>query len=169
MTGNGGFDDAASAVVASAPEPEVEREGAPSQKFLIEDEWATGAVKAVFGPLSEYDHPAWALTDAEAEKVRPKMQAFMQAVCDRYFPALLIQFSLKHRELFNLLMALSTVAWVKARVVAKEKARLQEAVAESSVSTSDSESEKVRCDACLKDFVNVEAAAAHLPCPGPAQ
>jgi hypothetical protein len=87
------------------------------ERFEIRLEWADATTRACFLPLARFDHPAWALDDNDAAAVAPKMQAFLQAVADKYAPQVLGKFATKHAELFDLTMAVGVLLWSKFRYV----------------------------------------------------
>ncbi len=161
----------------------------PEDRFLIRPEWARDTVQSCFVPLAVYHHPAWNLSDAEAEKARPQMQVFLQAVADRYVPAMFARFATRHAELFNLLGAMILLYWakwkvVKAAMIAEKRlqrgpvpirsedhretatARTAEEIAADEQFTG---AENVFCEKCGVTFKNTRDAGAHLPCPGPKQ
>jgi len=123
VTAGGDF-EAAAARVTVEPEPAdelpgAEAEAAPAEAFLIRPEWANAAARLCFLPAARLSHPAFALTDEEAEKITPQFQALMQAVSDRYAPALLGRVANRHPELFDAAAALGVLYWQKWRYVAK--------------------------------------------------
>ncbi|HLZ50832.1 MAG TPA: hypothetical protein VKP61_08785 [Candidatus Acidoferrum sp.] len=97
----------------NGPRVEVETQ------FIILEEWAEGAAKLCFVPASRLIHPAFKLTDAEAEDIGPKMQAFLQAVCDKWAPPLVARLMGKYPEFFDLLGAVSVLHYQKWRYVQK--------------------------------------------------
>lgn len=157
--------------------------GKPKQPdvFVIQPRWARGAVKACFVPLAKYQHPAWALTDDEADKIAPEMQTLMQATFNRYVPSVLNDWAAKHTEIANLMVGLVSLYYVKYQMV--QKAMLAEEaeakVIEISKSPDDVQVDEVRsaessgvkipylCGVCKKEFENVKLYNLHLPCRGP--
>ncbi len=110
----------------SAPEPEKrasfwERFKIAGRKepvgITVKDKWARGVVKVCFLPLAKYDHPAWRLTDSEAEMARPEMQEFLQALSNRYTPGLLARFEKRHPEFVDMLVAMVSLYYVKYKAV----------------------------------------------------
>jgi hypothetical protein len=94
---------------AKTPEPEA--------RFLIQPKWARDAVKLCFWPAVQYHHPAWALSDDEAEKARPEMQDLLQSLFDRYVPTVLNTWASRHSEFMNVLMAVGALYYYKYRMV----------------------------------------------------
>jgi hypothetical protein len=133
-------------------------------------------VKACFVPLAHYDHPAWTVTDEEADRARPQMQKFLQAVVDRYAPQFLARFAVRHGELFDLGVAMASLYYLKWRVVAalkeeedrKRAAELHRTISiDRSAGTAPAEGpEPVLCEQCGGTFPNREELAKHLPCKG---
>lgn len=153
-------------------------------RFLIRPEWARETVKSCFVPLAVYHHPSWELTDGEAERARPQMQVFLQAVADRYVPAILSRFATRHAELFDLTFALALLYWVKWKVVKRamiaekrvqrgpvpirsEAAAPERSPEEIAADESYVGPENVTCEKCGETFPNAREAGKHLPCPGP--
>src|SRR6266478_908109 len=77
---------AADPLIAAAAATTVIEEDA-NEALIVKREWAIDAVKGCFYPAARWIHPAYAVDDAEAEKVGPKMQKFLQIVADKYAPA----------------------------------------------------------------------------------
>ncbi len=172
--------------VAPVPEPEAEvvspqpKQGffsrwfssaKPEEKFLIQPKWARGAVKGCFWPMSNYVHPAWALTDEEAEKATPEMQEFLQALCDRYVPTILNEWGARHKEFMNVLLAIATLYYfkfctVRALLLQEEAVRKvmqmpkadEKAVAE----VQSLLNRPMLCAVCKTEFPNHDAYNAHL-------
>ena len=131
----GEFEDAAARVTAGSDE-EVTRNAAEvaaqieeGDKLEIRPEWAEAAARLCFLPAARFAHPAYALTDEEAEVISPKMQAFLQAVADKYAPAALGRVANKYPEFFDLTAALGVLYWQKWRYVSKLKQFEAEAAA----------------------------------------
>ncbi len=170
------------------PEPVQNRPGffarlfnrtAPTEeRFLIKPEWARATVKVCFFPLAQFHHPAWEVTDEEAEKAAPEMQAFLQIVFDKYAPAILTRLSVRNPELLDLCLAMSWLAWTKYQLVAEqiEAAELLGKNPPSRVvpisgearpaQESVEELEPVTCEKCGVEFASRKKCAEHLPCPG---
>jgi hypothetical protein len=92
----------------------VEQEG---ESLAIRLEWAEAAARLCFLPAARMVHPAYALADEEAEVISPKMQAFLQAVADKYAPAALSRVANKYPEFLDLAGALGVLYWQKWRYV----------------------------------------------------
>lgn len=143
MTTTGGgeeFERAAAAVSAELPEDRAAAEPAAvveeNESLLIRPEWAEAAARFCFLPAARFSHPAYALSDEEAEKIAPLMQTFLQAVADKYAPAALGRVANKYPEFFDLAAALGVLYWQKWRYVshlrqmeAQERAEAAEAAA----------------------------------------
>jgi|SRR5579859_1498313 len=124
--------EAAAARVTAEPVPgsdeEVSRNasqvaGAMSEeKMIIREEWAEGAARLCFLPAARLLHPAYALTDEEAESISPQMQAFLQAVADKYAPALLARLAGKYPEFFDLAAAVAVLHYQKWKLVSHIRA-----------------------------------------------
>lgn len=133
VTAGGDFEAVAARVTAEVEQSELpgaDSAGAP-EALIIRPEWANAAARLCFLPAAKFSHPAFALTDEEAEKITPQIQALLQAVSDRYAPALLGHMANKHRELFDAVAALGVLYWQKWRLVshlrkveAMERARM---------------------------------------------
>jgi hypothetical protein len=127
--GTGGeFEEAAARVTVGSDE-EVSRNAAEmvdavsgADRLEIRPEWAQAAARLCFLPAARLSHPAYALTDEEAETISPQIQALLQAVADKYAPALVGRVANKHPELFDAAAALGVLYWQKWRLVS----RLQE-------------------------------------------
>lgn len=147
---------------------------AAEEKLKVEPAWAVKCAQAFFWPLAKYDHPAWTLTDEEAQKISPDIERFLQAVSDRYFPGWASHLYLRHRELWNFLSALVLLYYAKYKVVEAVRRAEQKAahgpVRPVAINTrepvSDEESEPLTCELCGKPFPDRVAFAVHLPCPG---
>lgn len=170
---NAGFEEVASefsepARKAESPDPS----GNPpeQEKLGISLEWGQGALEGCFLPLAKLDHPAWALTEEEARKGAPKMQAFLQAVADRLAPAILARVVNKYPEFTDLLGMLAILSFEKYKQVRKIKTAESQLRTEKTVASVDGKAtvtgETVHCDECGKDFPDRETALGHLPCPG---
>jgi len=125
----GGDFEAAAARVTAGSDEEVTRNAAEvtaaiedGDAFEIRPEWAEAAARLCFLPAARLSHPAYALTDEEAEVISPKMQAFLQAVADKYAPAALGRVANKYPEFFDLTAALGILYWQKWRFVSKMRA-----------------------------------------------
>lgn len=130
------FEAAADRVAAQAvpapgdPLDEVVRADADNERLEIRPEWAQGVARLCFLPAARLSHPAYALTDEEADKIAPQIGALMQAVADKYAPALVGRVANKHPELFDAIAAIGVLYWQKWRLVSRlmreeEKARLR--------------------------------------------
>jgi hypothetical protein len=95
---------------------EGETGGDAVDRFEVSLEVAASAVKLPF-ELFAMKHPAWSLTDGEAEKVAPKMQVVLQKLADRYLPALLAKAASEHRDLLELIAALGWLVYAKGKQV----------------------------------------------------
>src|SRR6266568_3649247 len=92
---------------------------AAEDKFVIDEGWAVASVQFIFSPLAKYSHPAWEVTDEEAQLVSPKMQVFLQNLIDRYIPQFLSRFAAKNKELSELAGALAMLYFIKRRQVSR--------------------------------------------------
>lgn len=170
------FEEAARQVVAEevsepvVPSPEPERE---EIKLPLSLDDAREAVKACFWPLAHYVDPAWALTDAEAEKPAPKMQAFLQWALLKYLPLFTLKLAGRYSELVAMLTAMALLTWHKAHAVAalqaeRQKARAGELDLAEPVPVQGEEVSsglfRFPCEVCGREFASRESAAAHLPC-----
>lgn len=122
--GEAGGDFEAAAARVMAPEVPAEVPGAidgviPVDRLEIRPEWAEGAARLCFLPAAKLWHPAFALTDEEAAKVAPQIGALMQAVADRYAPALVGRVANRHPELFDAIASLGVLYWQKWRLVSR--------------------------------------------------
>ena len=150
--------------VESAPEPEREEIRLP----LSEDD-AREVVKVCFWPLAHYVDPLWAVTDAEAQKVAPKMQAFLRWFLLKYAPLFALKLTGRFPELVAMLTAMALLTWHKMHIVAvaQGERRKSKAAAPASpvVDAADVFSGPgFQCELCEKVFPSREALAGHLPC-----
>lgn len=114
-----------------APEGDfVEETPTAEEQLVIKPEWALATSKACFYPPAKMIHPAYALTDEEAEKVSPKMAAFLQAIADKYAPAMVCRLANKYPEFWDLAGALGVLYYQKWRIVSKLQAEEARARAE---------------------------------------
>lgn len=119
------FDSAAAKVTATEMPPNAGGALGPDtpeeqeEHFSIREEWAEGAARLCFVPPARLIHPAYALTDEEAEAIGPKMQVFLQAVADKYAPALLTRIANKYPEFFDLTAALGVLYYHKYKFVSR--------------------------------------------------
>lgn len=118
--------DEAEGFIEETPAPAAEQE----EQLIIKPEWAQAALKACFYPPAKMVHPAYALTDEEAEKVSPKMAAFLQALADKYAPAMVCRLANKYPEFWDLAGALGVLYYQKWRIVSKLQAEEARARAE---------------------------------------
>jgi hypothetical protein len=103
---------------------------AHGDRLEIRPEWAEAAARLCFLPAARLSHPAYALTDEEAQTISPQIQALLQAVADKYAPALVGRVASRHPELFDAVAALGVLYWQKWRYVSKlQAAELAEAAA----------------------------------------
>lgn len=123
MTGD--FEEAAARVTAaeSIPSPDAPTATGEAEEaehgLVIREEWAEYAARACFLPPAKLIHPAYALTDHEAAVISPKMQAFLQAVADKYAPAALSRVMSKYPEFTDLTAALAVLYFQKWRFVSR--------------------------------------------------
>ncbi len=120
-SGSDSFEDAAKSVTAAEkPEKSSTESGEIAEdKFVIDEGWAVASVQFIFSPLAKYSHPAWEVTDEEAQLVSPKMQVFLQNLVDRYIPQFLSRFAAKNKELSELAGALAMLYFIKRRQVSR--------------------------------------------------
>jgi hypothetical protein len=123
----GSFEEAAARVTAESPEVAAAADAfiaaeSEQDSLAIRPEWAEAAARLCFLPAARLSHPAYTLTDEEAEIISPKMQVFLQAVADKYAPALVGRVANKYPEFFDLTAALGVLYWQKWRYVSKIRA-----------------------------------------------
>jgi hypothetical protein len=170
----GDFDEAA-ARVTSVPGPKADAGGGEpeqqeeAERFTIREEWAENTLRAIYWPLAEFHHSAWALTDEEAQVGGPKLLPLMQAIADRYAPAFLGRLATRHSELFDAIGFLAVLTFVKFKAVGRamvdEAERKAAAGAEvPSAVASGEDAEEHRCELCGGVFSSRARFAAHLPC-----
>jgi hypothetical protein len=94
-------------------------EAADADRFEIRPEWAEAAARLCFLPAAKLSHPAYALTDEEAEKISPQIGALMQAIADKYAPALVGRVANRHPEFFDAVAAIGVLYWHKWRLVSR--------------------------------------------------
>jgi hypothetical protein len=99
----GEFEQAAARVTVAAESPAdaIAAGVETGDRLEVRPEWAQAAARLCFLPAARLSHPAYALTDEEAEKISPQIQALLQAVADKYAPALVGRVANKHPELFD--------------------------------------------------------------------
>jgi hypothetical protein len=138
------FDRIAAEVAAETAVP-VSAEVVPGpeepERFIVSDEFAREFVKMPFAALAKFVHPAFAISDEEAEHgarmhrglvlqimpaPRPPMQVCLQELADKYAPAMLAKMADNHRPLLTLIVAMSALGYAKwqtvAAIAAAEKA-----------------------------------------------
>ena len=121
----GSFEDAAgrvSALPGSDAEVTESAEAvaeamAGDDRFIIRPEWAEAGARLIFLPAAKFSHPAYALSDAEAQTISPQIGALMQAIADKYAPALVGRVANKHPEFFDAAAAVTVLYWQKWRTV----------------------------------------------------
>lgn len=175
------FERAAAEVVAEAPAGEAPagdggssaagERGFDLSSLRVSEENAREVVKACFWPLAHYVDPAWALTDAEAQRATPQMQKFLEWLLLRYAPLFTLKLASRFPELLAVLVAMAMLAWTKAMQVEKakrERAAMAEVVAAAARSGAESESfaGAFECEVCGRGFLSRESLGAHLPCAG---
>jgi hypothetical protein len=170
----GDFDAAAARVTSVSGTPEDAGGSEPEQQeeaehFTIKEEWAEGAIKAVYWPLAEYHHPAWAITEEEARTGGPKLLPLVQAIADRYAPAFLGRLTTRHPELFDALGFFAVLTFVKFKQVARAMAQEAEAQAAKarepqSAPSPGEDADEHTCELCKEVFASRAKFAAHLPC-----
>jgi len=117
------FETAAARVTAASPEIaeaadaviDLENE----ESLLIKPEWAIVAVKGCFYPAAKFIHPAYAVADDEAEKISPQMQIFLQAIADKYAPAVIARVANRYPEFWDLVGAVGVLYYQKWRAISK--------------------------------------------------
>ena len=92
---------------------------AHGDRLEVRPEWAEAAARLCFLPAARLSHPAYALTDEEAQTISPQIQALLQAVADKYAPALVGRVASRHPELFDAIAAVGVLYWQKWRMVSK--------------------------------------------------
>ena len=133
-SGETGGDFEAAAARVTVQEQVAEVTGAAEaathgDRLEIRPEWAEAAAKLCFLPAARLSHPAYALTDEEAQTISPQIQALLQAVADKYAPALVGRVASRHPELFDAVAALGVLYWQKWRMVSRLQAAELEAAA----------------------------------------
>ena len=134
----GEFEEAAARVTVAAPESPADAAMAgveSGDRLEVRPEWAQAAARLCFLPAARLSHPAYALTDEEAEAITPQIQALLQAVADKYAPALVGRVANKHPELFDAAAALGVLYWQKWRLVShlRELEAAERAAAEAKI------------------------------------
>ncbi len=99
------------------------------EELIIKPEWALAVSKGCFYPAARWIHPAYSLNDEEAEKINPKMRAFLQAAADKYMPAQISLLANRFPEVWALLAVLGALYYQKYRVVSKVMAEEAKAAA----------------------------------------
>lgn len=128
----GDFEAAAARVTVQEQVEDVAaaESAAHGDRLEVRPEWAEAAARLCFLPAARLSHPAYALTDEEAQTISPQIQALLQAVADKYAPALVGRMASRHPELFDAAAALGVLYWQKWRYVSKLRAaELAEAAA----------------------------------------
>ena len=97
------------------------------EDLVIKPAWAIEAVKGCFYPAAKLIHPAYALTDEQAEKAGPKMQVFLQAIADKYLPVAVGRLANKYPEFWDLAGALGVLYYQQWRAVSKIQAAEEKA------------------------------------------
>ena len=118
----GDFEAAAARVTVQEQVSEVTaaaEAAAHGDRLEIRPEWAEAAARLCFLPAARLSHPAYALTDEEAQTITPQILALLQAVADKYAPAMVGRVASRHPELFDAAAALGVLYWQKWRMVSK--------------------------------------------------
>src|SRR5260370_2604012 len=118
------FDSAAARVTAADPliaaaAATTAIEEHAEEALIIKQEWAIVAVKGTFYPAARWIHPAYAVNDPEAAKVGPKMQVFLQAVADKYAPAVVGRLASRYPEFCDRLGPGGVLYYEKSRAISQ--------------------------------------------------
>jgi len=117
------FETAAARVTAASPEIAAAADAVidleNEESLLIKPEWAIVAVKGCFYPAAKFIHPAYAVADDEAEKISPQMQIFLQAIADKYAPAVIARVANRYPEFWDLVGAVGVLYYQKWRAISK--------------------------------------------------
>ena len=120
----GDFEAAAARVTAEVEEVPVPgaAEGQPEKEgvsLLIRPEWAVFVGRSLFGVGAKFYHPAFALSDEQAEALGPKLLPLIQKVTDEWVPTWLGSVGNRNPELFDAVAAIAVTGLVQWQYVAK--------------------------------------------------
>lgn len=132
------YEDAAAHVTAQDPLPGSDEEVTANMEDMaaammegetleIRPEWAAGIARSPFSLVSKFYHPAFALSDAQAQKLGPKIVPLIKKLTDVWIPSWLAGASNRNPEIVDALGAFLIVAWVQYQNV--ERIRAEEAKA----------------------------------------
>lgn len=112
----------------SFSQSEGEDDRAPSIPLaeLIDDGVAAWVSKATFWPLARYAHPAWALTDEQAEMLGPELKPYLQEWVKEILPPSFHDYLAKNKKMGKLIFAFSAMLLIK-RSEVKHAKRLEHA------------------------------------------
>jgi hypothetical protein len=148
------FDTAAARVTAeSLPNPEEDPglyeqpgDGNPnapedesSERLEIRPEWAVFLARSPYAIVSKFYHPAFALSDQQAEKLGPKILPLIRKVTDVWIPSWLAGVSNRNPEMFDAVAALAVTGFFQWQTVQK----IQQAEAEAAANAKPVRGERV--------------------------
>ena len=123
----GGIDfDTAATRVTAEPAPESDEEvtrnanevadamaDAEGETLEIRPEWAVAIARSPYAIVARFYHPAFALTDEQAEKLGPKLLPLIRKVTDVWIPKWLAGVSNRNPEVFDAVAALAVTGYVQ--------------------------------------------------------
>lgn len=124
MTGGSSFDEAA-ARVTGVLEPEPAPPSADSETVVVGErleirpEWAEWFVRQPFEIGARLYHPAFAISDAQAEALGPKVLPLMQKIANEWIPSWLGSVGNRNPELLDAVSAIAVTAFFQWQYVGK--------------------------------------------------
>jgi hypothetical protein len=129
----GGIDfDTAAARVTAEPAPGSDEEVNRNAEFVaaaiesdegetleIRPEWAVLIARSPYAVVASFYHPAFALTDGQAEKLGPKILPLIRKVTDVWIPSWLAGVSNRNPEIFDAVAALALTGFLQWQNVQK--------------------------------------------------
>ena len=128
ITSGGGidFESAAARVTAAEVADPLEAESAEARAFVanamaadeggeleIRPEWAVAIARSPYALIAKFYHPAFALSDEQAEKLGPKLLPLIRKVTDVWIPKWLAGASNRNPEMTDAVLALAVTGYVQ--------------------------------------------------------
>src|SRR5258708_28399980 len=147
------FDSAAKRVTAEVlPNPEEDPglyeqpgDGNPNaaedegDRLEIRPEWAVAIARSPYSGIAKFYHPAFALSDQQAERLGPKILPLIRKITDVWIPSWLAGVSNRNPEMSDAVFALAFVGYVQWQTVQK----IQQAEAEAAANAKPVRGERV--------------------------
>src|SRR5260221_1026809 len=131
MRNLGGFDEVRRVVEEAAAED--------SEHLEIRPEWAVFLARTPYALVAKLYHPAFALSDQQAEKLGPKILPLIRKITDVWIPSWLAGVSNRNPEMSDAVFALAFIGYVQWQNVQK----IQQAEAEAAANAKPVRGERV--------------------------